>query len=151
MNIFENLTIETKTIKLSTKDKVTVRLGMTASEFREAVDETSLSVFDDNNVYVSSFREFLRRYIMLKYFTDIEVTDKDIANIFVASQNGTWFSEIENVVTSLPIWAELEKAVDNQIEYLIVTRKTSFDNICDKIIEIISDIWFNLPSFAQCF
>ena len=50
------------------------------------------------------------------------------------------FSEIENIVTSLPVWAELERAVDSQIDYIIASRKNSFDKICDKINEIVGAI-----------
>lgn len=140
MSIFDNVTFETRTVKVNSKEKIEVTLGITASDFRDAIEQMAKSVFDDNDIYVSAFREFLRRYIIIKYFTNVEVTDSDMVAIFEASQVGTWFSEIENIVTSLPVWAELERAVDSQIDYIIASRKNSFDKICDKINEIVGAI-----------
>ena len=66
--------------------------------------------------------------------TDIELEDTDVAEIFKATQGGNnWFSQIENDVTRLPLWSEVESAIDKQIDFMFLTHKTSFDKLCSDI------------------
>lgn len=88
--------------------------------------------------YRAENREIARRYIILKYFTNIEVGEDDIPEIFKCSQSGNWFAEIEREVIKLPIWAEIEAAIDSQITYEIQTRQTAFDKLCADISENIA-------------
>lgn len=91
-----------------------------------------------NNDYRAENREIARRYCIIKYMTDIELEDTDVAEIFKTTQGNSWYSAIETEVTKLPIWAEIETAIDNKIAYLIETRQTSFDKLCSDLSAIIS-------------
>lgn len=84
--------------------------------------------------YRAENREIARRYAILKYMTNLEVELSEIPEIFKSSQCGDWFREIEKEVTSLPIWAEVEAAVDAQV----LSFPTSFDRLCNKISDVIS-------------
>lgn len=93
-------------------------------------------------IYHAENREIGRRYAIIKYMTDIDIADVNIAEIFKSTQAGTWFTEIEREVTKLDIWTEIEQAIDNQIESL---RKTSFDKLCDSLSAMINtDLTANL-------
>ena len=96
--------------------------------------ETNTGDYDE---YHAENREIARRYCIIKYMTDIELDNANVAEVFRATQCGNWYSQIENEVTKLPIWAEVETAIDNQISYLIEAKQTSFDKLCSDISEII--------------
>ena len=87
--------------------------------------------FEDGK-YFAENREIMRRYAILKYMTNIDVTQAELNEIFKASQSGNWFTEIEREVVKLPIWAEVENAIDAQI----TSQPSSFDNLCSNLAEI---------------
>ena len=53
-----------------------------------------------------------------------------VSEVFKRTQGSAWFASIATDVTKLPIWAEIEQAVDEAINYRNLTRKTSFDDLC---------------------
>ena len=63
--------------------------------------------------------------------TSIELGSMNAAELFQATQGGTWYGLIEAEINKFPIWAELEQAIDEAINYKLLTRKTSFDELCD--------------------
>ena len=77
-------------------------------------------------------REIARRFAILKYLTDIEIKE-EISEVFKYTQAGNWFAQIENDVTRLPLWSEVESAIDKQIDFMFLTHKTSFDKLCSDI------------------
>lgn len=89
-------------------------------------------------VYHAEYREVVRRFAILKYLTDIEVEEKNLDEIFKTTQGSNWYAEIEREVTSLPIWTEIEIAIDRQIEYIIATRQTAFDDLCNNLSEVLT-------------
>lgn len=90
--------------------------------------------------YHPEYREMVRKYVILKYFTNISVSDDMIKEIFKISQSGTWFADIERTVVSLPVWSDIENTVDEMINYRITVRRTSFDKLCDKIHDLLDAI-----------
>ena len=90
-----------------------------------------------DNIYHAENREIARRYAIIKYFTDIELGECDVNTIFELTQKGNWYGAIESEVTKCPVWAEIELAIDKQIDYIIATRQTAFDKLCADLSAII--------------
>ena len=88
--------------------------------------------------YHAENREIARRYSILKYMTDIDLGDADVSEVFNFTQ-GAWFAQIESEVTKLPLWGEVETAIDKQIDYFIITRQTPFDKVCEDVSAILSN------------
>ena len=86
-----------------------------------------------NGEFHAENREIARRFAILKYLTDIEVNEEEISEVFKCTQAGNWFAQIENDVTRLPLWSEVESAIDKQIDFMFLTHKTSFDKLCSDI------------------
>lgn len=104
----------------------------------ESKDKNSSETNADNHdEYRAENREIARRYCIIKYMTDIKLGNTNVTEVFKATQCGNWYSQIEAEVTKLPIWAEVETAIDNQIAYLIGTRQTAFDKLCTDVSAII--------------
>lgn len=91
-----------------------------------------------DNIYHAENREIARRYAIIKYFTDIELGECDVNTIFELTQKGNWYGAIESEVTKCPVWAEIELAIDKQIDYIIATRQTAFDKLCADLSAILS-------------
>ena len=89
-----------------------------------------------DNTYHAENREIARRYAIIKYFTDIELGECDVNTIFELTQKGSWYSQIEADVVKLPVWGEVETAIDSQIAYLL-SRQTAFDKLCSDLSAII--------------
>ena len=119
--------------------KIEIKTCIDVDTFANIVNTTATSCFDENGMYCSWNREIAKRYSIIKYMTNIEVVETDINNIFSDTQAGDWYDIIERTVTNIPIWAELETAIDNQIDYLITTRKSSFDILCDSLSAITTE------------
>ncbi len=103
---------------------------------KNVVQVVSQTCFEDGE-YKSENREISRRYAILKYLTDIEVDGSPVEEVFKMTQGGTWYGDIEREVIKLPLWAEIEQAIDRQIDYIISTRQTSFDKLCSDLSAII--------------
>ena len=100
-----------------------------------------------DGVYHAENREIARRYAIINYMTDIDLVGIDIAEVFKSTQAGTWYSDIEREIIKLPIWAEVEQAIDNQIASL---SKTSFDKLCDNLsVMLDTDISDNLADVKE--
>ena len=90
-----------------------------------------------DNTYHAENREIARRYAIIKYFTDIELGECDVNTIFELTQKGNWYGAIESEVIKCPVWAEVELAIDKQIDYIIATKQTAFDKLCADLSAII--------------
>jgi hypothetical protein len=100
------------------------------------VQTVAQSSFTDGEYHAEN-REIARRYCIIKYMTDIELEDTDVAEIFKTTQGGNWYSQIEAEVVKLPVWGEVETAIDKQIDYIIATKQTAFDKLCADLSAII--------------
>jgi hypothetical protein len=115
---------------------VEIKTYLDVDTFGSIVQTVAQSSFTDGEYHAEN-REIARRYCIIKYMTDIELGDNDVAEIFKTTQGGTWYAQIEADVVKLPVWGDVETAIDNQIAYLIGTRQTAFDKLCADLSAII--------------
>jgi hypothetical protein len=115
---------------------VTIKTYLDVDTFGSIVQTVAQSSFTDGEYHAEN-REIARRYCIIKYMTDIEISDTDIAEIFKTTQGGNnWYGAIESEVIKCPVWAEVELAIDNQIAYLL-SKQTAFDKLCTDLSAII--------------
>ena len=117
---------------------VTIKTYLDVDTFGSIVQTVAQSSFTDGEYHAEN-REIARRYCIIKYMTDIELDDTDVAEIFKTTQGGNnWYGAIESEVAKLPVWGEVETAIDKQIDYIIATRQTAFDKLCADLSVIIN-------------
>ena len=116
---------------------VAIKTYVDVDTFALIVQTVAQSCFVDGEYHAEN-REIARRYCIIKYMTDIELEDTDVSEIFKTTQGGTWYGDIEREVVKLPVWGEVETAIDKQIDYAIATRPTAFDKVCTDLSAILS-------------
>ena len=134
--ISKNFTLKNTTKRINGAP-VTVKTYLDVDTFGSIVQTVAQSSFTDGEYHAEN-REIARRYCIIKYMTDIELEDVDVEEIFKTTQGGNWYSQIEADVVKLPVWGEVETAIDKQIDYIIATRQTSFDKLCSDLSAIIN-------------
>lgn len=112
--------------------KVEIKGYLDVNTMANIVQAVAQTCFQDGEFHAEN-REIARRFAILKYLTDIEVKEEEISEVFKYTQVGNWFTQIENDVTRLPLWSEVESAIDKQIDFMFLTYKTSFDKLCSDI------------------
>jgi len=112
--------------------KVEIKGYLDVNTMANIVQTVAQTCFQNGEFHAEN-REIARRFAILKYLTDIEVKEEEINEVFKYTQIGNWFAQIENDVTRLPLWAEVESAIDKQIDFVFLTHKTSFDKLCSDI------------------
>lgn len=122
--------VNNKTIKIG-KTAVSIKGYLDASTYAEIVNTVANSSFDESDKYHPEYREIAKRYVIIKHMTDIELGSTNAAELFEATQGGIWYGLIEAEINKIPIWAELEQAIDEAINYKLLVRKTSFDSLCE--------------------
>jgi hypothetical protein len=115
---------------------VEIKAYLDVDTFGSIVQTVAQSSFTDGEYHAEN-REIARRYCIIKYMTDVELGDADVAEIFKITQGGNWYAQIEADVVKLPVWGEVETAIDKQIDYLVATRQTAFDKLCADLSAII--------------
>lgn len=115
---------------------VEIKAYLDVDTFASIVQTVAQASFVDGEYHAEN-REIARRYSIIKYMTDIELEDANVAEIFKTTQGGNWYSQIEADVVKLPVWGEVETAIDKQIDYIIATRQTAFDKLCADLSTII--------------
>lgn len=116
---------------------VEIKSYVDADMFANIVDTIASSCFKDGE-YRAWNREIAKRFSILRYMTNIDVSEENITEIFKRTQVGGWYSEIERIVTELPIWSEVELAIDKQIDAIMNNQPTAFDNLCDSLSTILN-------------
>lgn len=119
-----------RTIKIG-KTTIEIKGYLSAETFAEIVNTVANSSFGEDDTYRPEYREIAKRYVVIKYLTDIELGDMNATELFKSTQGGTWYGVIEHEASKLSVWAELEQAIDESINYKLLTRKTSFDSLCE--------------------
>lgn len=142
--IGKNFALKNETVKINGTE-VKIQTYLDADTYVAAVQTIADTCFQDDT-YRPEYRELARKYVILKYFTNIEISDDMVKEIFKMSQSGTWFTKIERAVTSLPVWIEIEIASNELIDYKIRSRKTSFDELCDSLKALTAEIAANTNS-----
>lgn len=125
---------------------VEIKAYLDVDTFASIVQTVAQASFVDGEYHAEN-REIARRYSIIKYMTDIELEDANVAEIFKTTQGGNWYSQIEADVVKLPVWGEVETAIDKQIDYIIATRQTAFDKLCADLSVIIKTD--NTQNFAD--
>lgn len=125
------------TIKNINGVKVEIKGYLDVNTMANIVQAVAQTCFQNGEFHAEN-REIARRLAILKYLTDIEVKEEEISEVFKCTQGGNWFSQIENDVTRLPLWAEVESAIDKQIDFMFLAHKTAFDKLCSDISENIA-------------
>lgn len=115
---------------------VEIKTYLDVDTFGSIVQTVAQSSFTDGEYHAEN-REIARRYCIIKYMTDIELEDADVAEIFKKTQSGNWYAQIEADVVKLPVWGEVETAIDKQIDYLL-SKQTAFDKLCADLSAIIA-------------
>ncbi|MCZ2394978.1 MAG: hypothetical protein LC100_00375 [Chitinophagales bacterium] len=113
---------------------VEIKAYLDVDTFASIVQTVAQSSFTDGEYHAEN-REIARRYSIIKYMTDIELEDTDVAEIFKTTQGGNWYSQIEAEVVKLPVWGEVETAIDNQISYLL-SKQSEIDRLCKNLSKI---------------
>ena len=117
--------------------KVEIKGYLDVNTMANIVQTVAQTCFQNGEFHAEN-REIARRFAILKYLTNIEVNEEEISEVFKCTQAGNWFAQIENDVTRLPLWSEVESAIDKQIDFMFLTHKTSFDKLCSDISENIA-------------
>ena len=113
--------------------KVEIKGYLDVNTMANIVQTVAQTCFQNGEFHAEN-REIARRFAILKYLTDIEVNEEEISEVFKCTQGGNnWFTQIESDVTRLPLWTEVESAIDKQIDFMFLTHKTSFDKLCSDI------------------
>jgi hypothetical protein len=116
--------------------KVEIKGYLDVNTMANIVQTVAQTCFQNGEFHAEN-REIARRFAILKYLTDIEVEKENIEEVFKCTQGGNWFAQIENDVTRLPLWSEVESAIDKQIYFMFLIHKTSFDKLCSDLSAII--------------
>jgi hypothetical protein len=116
--------------------KVEIKGYLDVNTMANIVQTVAQTCFQNGEFHAEN-REIARRFAILKYLTDIEVEKENIEEVFKCTQAGNWFAQIENDVTRLPLWSEVESAIDKQIDFMFLIHKTSFDKLCSDLSAII--------------
>ena len=139
--IGKNFALKNKTVKINGTE-VEIKTYLDADTYMAAIKIIADTCFQ-HGTYCPEYRELARRCVILKYFTNIDVSDDMVKEIFKITQSGTWFSKIENTVISLPVWTNIESSANALIDYKIRSRKTSFDELCDSLKAITAEMAAN--------
>lgn len=133
IDITSNNPLSHSKVKIN-KNYVTVKTYLDVDHYASAIRTIANSCFTEEG-YRPEFKEVAKRYVIVKYFTDIEIGDMSVEELFKVSQND-WYYTIENEVANLGIYVDMMNAVDEVIRYRLSTAKTSFDELCDEVREI---------------
>lgn len=145
----KNYNLKTTTKKIN---GVTIEIKnyINVDMFANMVNTIARTLFDEDEEFCAWNREIAKRFVILKYMTNIEVSELDINEIFKLTQSGDWYNDIERIVTGLPLWGEIEDAVDKQIDYILSIRPTEFDKLCSNLSTILdADIQTNFDDIKE--
>lgn len=136
INIMDKSPLKYITKKIN-GEKVIIKTYLDMADFFNAVHTVADNCFvvDEESgeiIYKPEFYEVSWRYVVLKYFTDIEVDDISLAEVFKMTQ-ANWYKEIEGALIDNLIYYEVNKAAERVISYRLSTQKSSFDKLCDNI------------------
>lgn len=132
VELTDRFPVNNKTIKVG-KTTIEIKGYVPADTYAEIVNTIANSSFDEGGKYHPEYREIAKRYVVIKHMTSIELGSMSAAELFQATQGGTWYELVSCEVDKLPVWAELEKAIDEAINYMLLTRKTAFDDLCETL------------------
>ena len=114
------------------KIPVEVKAFISANDFVNAVHLIADSAFGENGEYRPDLKTITERYVLIRYFTDIDLGDMSIDEVFKVSQN-KWYNDLcERVYIDTNYVLVLEtasKIVQNKLD----KAETSVDKFVSKI------------------
>ena len=98
-------------------DKIYVKINscLSVQDYTDAINEIVSSCFT-NEKFTPEYRTLGERYVVLNFFTDIDVSDVSLDDLFEITQS-SWYDKILDIVTTIPVYSEITKAVDEIIKY----------------------------------
>lgn len=118
------------------KLSVTIKTALTADEYASAVSLIVNSCFTDDG-YAAEYKELAKRYVYLKYFTDIDLSDITVNELYGETQ-ADWYGKIMAQIIDTSAYYDIEKAVEDAIQYRICVRQTAFDKLCSDLSAIMT-------------
>lgn len=127
-NITEKSPLKNKVIRIG-KTSVEIKTYISADDFMSAVRLVVDSSFDEDGVYRPEYKEIVKRYVYLKYFTDIDVDEIDSGELYKLTQ-ANWYNTIMNELVNIQAYYNINDAIDEAIQYRIDTKPSAFDTLC---------------------
>lgn len=134
VSLIEKYPLSHKIIKIN-KIPVEIKTYISAKDFMNVVNDIVEASFSDG-VYKPEFRTIAEKRIYLEHFTDIDMGDIKLAELYKVVQS-EWFEKIMREIEILPVFCEVVQAVNETIEYRIKNQKSSFDNLCDSLSAVL--------------
>ena len=145
VNLTDKFPLTNKTIKVG-KIPVEIKCYLSTDEFFNAVHTVADNCFVEDEktheiIFRPEYRDIAWRYMVLKFFTDIDISAASVDEVFKVTQSD-WYIEIERVCAENSIYSEIGKAADAVIS---AQRKSAFDKLCDNLSAILkTDLTGNL-------
>lgn len=119
---------------------------LSVQEYTDAVNEIVSSCFT-NDKYTPEFRTLAERYVTLAYFTDIDVSEVNLEELFEITQ-ADWYEKVVDVVSTIPVYNEINQAVDDIIKFRLsdicqlasaveIASNSNIDSTVDKVNEML--------------
>lgn len=125
---------DVETIKIN-KVSIEVQNSLTVDDFASCVYSIADSCFNKKGEYKPEYKEVAKRWAYIKFFTNISLEGISIEELFKASQ-AEWWDELMKHIASTQIYYSIESMVDEVIQSRLSSRKTSFDILCDELVNI---------------
>lgn len=125
---------DVETIKIN-KVSIEVQNSLTVDDFASCVYSIADSCFNKKGEYKPEYKEVAKRWAYIKFFTNISLDGISIEELFKASQ-AEWWDELMKHIASTQIYYSIESMVDEVIQSRLSSRKTSFDILCDELVNI---------------
>lgn len=135
LNILDKSPLENKIINVC-KNKIKINTYLSVDDYASCIYTVVNSCFDKSGQYKPEFKEIAKRWAYIKYFTDIELGDMKIEELFKCSQ-ANWWREVYNEILNIPVYYDIESTINEMIEYRINTRMTKFDQFCSDLSEVL--------------
>lgn len=134
--ILDMVTNVGKTVKIG-KSKINVKQYLSSEKFIEFVNTVVDSCFDDKGNYHAEYKEVVYRYEIVSLFTNIDISEMSVSEVYDCS-NQAWYEGVLGVIPVVQI-AELNTAIDDKIDYRIRTKRSSFDELCDTLLNVVEN------------
>lgn len=147
-NITEKFPLKNKVIRIG-KTPVEIKTYISADDFMSAVRLVVKSSFDEDDIYRPEYKEIVKRYVYLKYFTDIDVEEIDSGELYKITQVD-WYNSIMNELVNIQAYYNINEAIDEAIQYRLDTKPSAFDTLCTDLSAMLNtDLSGNLADVKE--
>lgn len=141
IEITDRYPLSSKTIKIG-KSQVTIKTYLNADDFVAAVHTMADTCFTEEG-YRPEYLDIVKPYVVLKYLTDIDLGEMSVEEVFKVCQN-SWYGIIERECFDCSILNIVEAAANKLIDYRLSIQKSSFDEMCDKVKQMLNNMPNNI-------